>query len=345
MKARLLSWLGLALSAGLLYWIASRFDLAAALGALELADPGWLAAATGVYCVLFVLRGVRWSILLRHLQPIRATTATEVFLIGFMANNVLPARLGDVARAYVLARRERLPAAGTFSSVMLERIFDGLTVVAFLNAVLWLAPPEGSWIQPVAVVATLVFVGALVACVLVAFFEQPTLRLARAVLSPLPDAVGDRVVGIVERLGHGLHALKSGTQTIQVLALSLLIWGIEVSVYVLVGQAFGLSVPVLGMVLVMCVLTLGLAAPSAPGFVGVFEAAIIEAVALYGVAGEAAVAYAVVVHLIHYVPGTVLGLGLAYRSGLSLGALRQAPEQTDAAPPRDATPAPFAGAN
>ena len=100
-------------------------------------------------------------------------SASEAFIIGFMANNVLPARLGDVARAFVLARRRRIPAAGTFASVMLERIFDGIVVVGFLNAVLWLAPPSGTWIRPLAYLGALIFVGALTVCLLIARFEAP----------------------------------------------------------------------------------------------------------------------------------------------------------------------------
>lgn len=328
---RLLPILGLLLSAALLGWIATRFDMGAAVQAIGVANPLWLGAATVLYCLLFIIRGVRWAILLRHLKPISNRDATEAFVIGFMANNVLPARLGDVARAFVLARRRRIPAAGTFASVMLERIFDGIVVVGFLNAVLWLAPPSGTWIRPLAYLGALVFVGALTVCLLIARFEAPTLQLTRAVLRPVPDGVAKKVLGLVERLGQGIHSLKRADQTVQVIALSIVVWAAEVAVYVLIARAFSLEIPVLGLVLVMCVLTLGLVAPSAPGFVGVFEAMVIEALALYAIAGPPAVAFAVTLHLIHYVPGTVLGLAFTWRSGLRLGDLRSAGKTSAAA--------------
>lgn len=332
---RAVTWLGVLLSLGLLAWIALKFDLAAAVDALGVADLGWLAAAAAVYCSLFVVRGVRWAILLSPLAPVSHATATSAFVIGFMANNVLPARLGDVARAYVLARRVQIPASGTFASVMLERIFDGLIVVGFLNVVLWVAPPEGTWIRPVALVGAAAFTGALAACLLVAFFEPQTLRLARLVLAPLPERISDRVVGLVERLARGIHSLKSPAQTARVVLLSVFVWAAEVVVYVLIARAFGLDLPTLALVLVMCVLTLGLVAPSAPGFVGVFEAMVIEALALYAVSGPEAVAFAVTLHLIHYVPGTLLGLAFTWRSGLRLGDLEaaaQAPATSEAYP-------------
>ncbi|MCA9551909.1 MAG: flippase-like domain-containing protein [Myxococcales bacterium] len=331
MKGRIVTWLGLLLSAGLLAWIATRFDLTAAAAALKVADLGWLAVATVVYCALFALRGVRWSILLSPLAPVSWSTAAEVFVVGFMANNVLPARLGDVARAYVLSRRRSIPAAGTFSSVMLERIFDGIIVVAFLNAVLWVAPPDGAWIKPVAYLAALVFVGALAACAIAAFFEAPMLAILHRLLGR--GALAERLCGLVERLGRGLHALKSPAQTAKVVALSVLVWSIEVVVYVLVARAFGLELPLLGLVLTMCLLTLGLVAPSAPGFLGVFETVVVQALALYGVAGDEGLAYAVTLHLIHYVPGTLLGLAFAWKSGLRLGELRAAARAPSAAEP------------
>lgn len=331
MKGRLVTWLGLLLSAGLLAWIATRFDLAAAGAALRLAQPGWLILATLVYCALFALRGVRWSILLTPMAPVSWRTAAEVFVVGFMANNVLPARLGDVARAYVLSRRRGIPAAGTFSSVMLERIFDGLIVVAFLNGVLWAAPPEGGWIRPVAYLSAAVFVGALGACAVAAFFEAPLLALLRRLLGG--SALGERLAGLVSRLARGLHALKSPKQTAQVIALSVVVWAIEVVVYVLVAKAFGLTIPTLGLVLTMCLLTLGLVAPSAPGFLGVFETVVVQALALYGVGGDAGLAYAVTLHLIHYVPGTLLGLAFTWKSGLRLGELRAAARAPSGAEP------------
>ncbi len=316
--------LGVLVSIVLLGWIATRFDLAATAHAIGLANPVWLAAATVLYCLLFIVRGVRWAILLHHLKPVSIRDATEAFIIGFMANNLLPARLGDVARAFVIARRRAIPATGTFASVMLERIFDGLVVVGFLNGVLWLAPPPGTWIRPLAYIGAAIFVGAITVCVLIAFFEKPTLQLARLVFGPLPAGLTRKLLGIIAKLTEGIRSLKSGAQTARVIALSIFVWTAEVAVYVLIARAFGLEIPVLGLVLVMCVLTLGLVAPSAPGFVGVFEAMVIEALALYTIAGPAAVAFAVTLHLIHYVPGTVLGLAFTWRSGLRLGDIRNA---------------------
>ena len=323
---RIVTWVGILLSLGLVLLIVTHFDMREALLAIRLADPLWLAAAVAGYCLLFPLRGARWARLLMPIKPITRRTATEVFLIGFMANNVLPARLGDVARALVLARRERVPASATLSNVILERIFDGLVVVGILNLVLAIDPPQAAWVGPVSIGMAALFSGALLASVLIAWREREVLALLRFFLGWLPEEVVAKIVGIVERLGRGLHTLKSARQTLAVLVLSVVIWSLEVAVYLLLQRAFGMHVPVLGMAFVMSILTLGLTAPSAPGFVGVFEGLVIVGVTLFGISAPLATAFAITLHLIHYIPGTLLGLTFAWSSGLRLQELRAAEE-------------------
>ena len=324
MKARLITWAGIALSAVLVFWIVNKFDLVEAAQVIQAADLRWIIASALVYGALFTLRGWRWAVLLRPIKTVSSWRCFEVFTIGFMANNILPARLGDVARAYVLARQERFPAASSFSSVMLERIFDGVTVVLFLNIVLYVRPTEDPWINYVRVLSGAVFLGAIVVCGLIAWNERLVQTMVQKTLFFLPDGLQEKISGLVDRLAAGLHSLRSPSQTALVIALSLVIWTIETSVYVLAGYAFGLNIGFMGMVLVMAVLTLGLSVPSAPGFVGVFEGLIITAVGLYGVQGESAFAFALTVHLIHFIPGTLLGVFFAWRSGLQLAELRAA---------------------
>jgi uncharacterized protein (TIRG00374 family) len=323
MRPKIVTWIGVGVSLGMVVYIATRFDLASAVRAIELASPLWLVAATLTYCVQFPLRGLRWSILMRAVKPVSFGAATEVFTIGFMANNVLPARLGDVARAFILARREGIPASATFSNVVLERVFDGLTVVGFLATVLWLDPPHADWIGPVAVSAALLFVGAVAVAVLVAFFEDAVLKILGSTLRFVPSELKAKLLALVQKLARGFHCLRRPRETLMVIALSLLIWSAEVVVYVLVQNALGISISPLGLTLVMAMLTLGLTVPSAPGFVGVYEALIIGSVGIYGVHDPLAPAFAITMHLIHYVPGTVLGLIGAWKSGLRLKELQQ----------------------
>jgi glycosyltransferase 2 family protein len=321
-RTKLLTWFGVLLSAGIIAYIAFTFDLGDSVRAIALADPLWLVLAAALYLVLFPLRGLRWAVILRSIKPVSTSAATEVFAVGFLANNIMPARLGDVARAFVLAKREGVSSSSSFATVLLERVFDGLTVVGMLLLVLWIRPPSSGLVEGFAWIMAIAFPSAVFVAALVAWNEARAVALARAILSPLPDRISRRIVGILERLSKGLHTLRSAKATLAVLALSLAIWSIEVGVYLLAQRAFGLEVPTHGMVLVMAVLTLGLTMPSAPAFVGVFEGLVIAAVAVYGVGSTLGTAFALAMHLIHFIPGTLLGAFFTWRMGLRLRELR-----------------------
>lgn len=335
MQRRILTIAGLALSIALIVYIATAFDLAGALRSMRMASPLWLLAATVAYSLQFPLRGLRWAVLMRALKPVRWSTATQVFTIGFMANNVLPARLGDVARAFVLADRERIPASATFSNVMLERVFDGLTVVGILSVVLWLEPPSQPWVQEAALVMAAIFAAAVTVSALVVYNERLALDLARLVLRPVPERLSARALGLLGRLSTGLHTLRSARETLIVSLLSVVIWCAEVVVYVFVARAFQLDISPLGLAMVMAILSLGLTAPSAPGFVGVYEGLVIKALDVYGIGDPVAPAFAITMHLIHFIPGTILGLAFTYGSGLRFRDIRAAQTGGGGAAPPD----------
>ncbi len=318
MKAKLITWLGLGLSLALLVWIASKIDVGQTVKVIAQADPLWFAAATLAYVALFPLRGFRWAVLLAPVKKVSTRTASEVFLVGFMANNLLPARLGDVVRAFVLAKKEEVAASATFSNVMLERIFDGLSVVAILAISLFFAAPGAGYVQSLGIVMALAFLGAMSLCVLLAHNEDRTISLMCKVAFFLPQEILEKLVAIAKKLSFGLHTLRSLRQSMIVMALSALVWALEVLVYVLLAQALGIELSAMALALVMAILTLGLTAPSAPGFVGVFEGLVVSALGLYAIEATPAAAFAIALHLIHYVPGTLLGLGFAWGQGLHL---------------------------
>ncbi len=322
MRGRVLSWLGLLVSAAAIIILVRTFDVEAAARALGRAEPVWLLLAAVAYTLLFPLRGLRWSRLLQPVKAISVESATLVFAVGFMANNVMPARLGDLARAVVLAKKEGLSTSTTVSNIGLERIFDGLTVVGILLGVLAFAPPGAAWVEQVAWGMGGLFLAAVCFAGFLARSEGPALALLSWVLRPLPERISAPILGIVKRLGEGLHVLRSARQTAEVLLLSIAVWALEIVVYVLVGRALGIEVPIHGMALVMAVLTLGLTAPSAPAFVGVFEGLVVAAIGLYGVGAPEAPAFAVAMHLIHFLPGTLLGAAASWRLGLKVRELK-----------------------
>lgn len=329
MKKKLTTWIGIAVSLAVIVFIAMRFDLKSAAHFISMADPMWLAFAVVVYVVQFPLRGLRWSILMHAVKPVSAKSATEVFTIGFMANNILPLRLGDVARALVMARRENIAASATFSNVMLERVFDGLTVAGFLGLVFLFAPPDAPWVEGAGLITAAIFVSAVIVAAVTAWNEERALKIASAILSFVPVKLKEKLLGIISKLAKGLGTLRNPTATAKVVALSLVIWAGEAVVYVIAQRAFGLHLSYMQMCLVMAVLTFGLMAPSGPGFFGVYEGLVIAALAVYGVGEPTAPAFAITMHAIHFIPGTLLGIVFAWKSGLHLKEIRAASEEKE----------------
>ncbi|MBI4816960.1 MAG: flippase-like domain-containing protein [Deltaproteobacteria bacterium] len=315
--------MGAALSVGLLAYGASRFDRQKTLEALRGADVHHLFLAALFFMALYPVRGLRWSALLKPVARVPVKTATEVIAIGALANNVLPARLGDVARAFVLGRAQGVSGAAVLSTVLIERIFDGLTVVFALSMVLAFAPPGAAWVRGVGALTGLIFIGALIAATSVAIFQARAIALFRMLARPLPQRIAGKLVGILERLSAGCAALKSPLSWVKVGSISAAIWTLEVAIYIVVAHGMGLElgeagVPSSGFFLMLGVLNLGLAAPSLPAFVGVFEALVVSSMTLYGVTPEAALAYALVLHAVHFAGSSIFGLASLARHGLKV---------------------------
>ncbi|MBK8013833.1 MAG: flippase-like domain-containing protein [Deltaproteobacteria bacterium] len=337
MSHKKLTVLGLIVSISVLVVLAHEFDVRAVVQTLEGADRRWIAIGALSYVSLFVLRGLRWALILHPLAPVSVASATEGFIVGAMANNVLPARLGDVSRALWLARREAVSRSSVFSSVLFERILDGTTVVALLGAVLWLEPPEAPWVGAIGQSMAFVFISASLTVFLVAHAESKVLLIAQRMLRWLPARRLDRVTSTLTKLARGVAVLRDRKRTVSIVLLSVGIWLSEVAIYAVIQRAFGLAIPLSGLALVMCVLTLGLTVPSSPGFVGVYEGLIIATLSLYSqdTHGVAA-AFALMMHLVHYVPVTLLGLFIVSRRGLKLRELTSTSEP----PPTDVDDAP-----
>ncbi len=334
--------LGLAISAFFLYWALKGKDPAEVWRAVRQADPWLFAASVVVVTLTFPARAFRWRVLLGaavqsrpRLYPVWLATA-----IGFMANNVLPARAGEVARAWAGSRLVGLPTTTALSTIAVERVFDGVVVVLML-AIGIAAPgfPDGVELRGVSVQAIAasmgaLFVVALGVLALAAHYPERALGIGDAAIHTLlPGRVAALAAKIMRNLFAGLSVLRSGRDFARVLGWSFVVWGTNVVSYNLAFAAFHLpNVPLSASLVLQGIVVLGVAVPSAPGFVGLFEAAVIAALAIYGVPGDTAFGFSVALHMSWFIPITALGLWALVRAGLSFGDLGQGARRQEAAP-------------
>jgi hypothetical protein len=324
--------LGLVIALLLLWWALHDVSPGDVWGEIRSAHLGWLLAAVAAATAQFPLRAVRWWFLLRYEgAPLPASSLWHATAIGFMANNLLPARAGELVRAYTVRQLAGVRFVTAFGSIAVERVLDGLLLVAFLVVGLVAggfpasATIGGTSLTRMAVGGAAFFGSILAAALLVVWLPTPTRRLAHAVLGRgLPVSWTARALTLMDGLLDGLSALRAPGRLAAVTCWTLILWLTNAASFTLAFLAFDLRLPWSAALLLQGVLAFGVALPSAPGFFGVFEGAIRAALALYGVSARSAVSLAIGYHIGGFIPITVLGLWSLWRTNLRLGDLRSA---------------------
>ena len=285
--------------------------------ALAGAQYALLLPALALYFAGVWVRSVRWRHLLAPLARVSSARLFPVVVIGYMANDVLPLRLGEVARCYVLRRREGIPQSAALGTVLVERVTDGLTMLVFMGVTLPLLPFSAALYRLMGAAGAL-FVGVSAAMVILATRPALAMRLLNVLLRPIPRGVADRVRGMASSFLSGMGALGGAGATVRVFALSCAAWLLEAGMYYVLMFAFPVVPSAALAVLTTAVANLGTLVPSSPGYVGVFDFIGRSVLAQFGVPEEAALAYVLVVHAALVVPVTLLGFYYTWREGVSL---------------------------
>ena len=320
---RLRLWLGIAVSLVLL-WVAFRGVPLEELGhSLRQIRPLWLLPVLASILVRFWLTAVRWQVLLRPAKRIGTHRLFAVTLIGFMANNVLPARLGEFVRAYALGRTEALSSSLSFATIVVERVFDGFTLLLFLVVGLSFLDPQ-PWLLWSAAAAGALYLAAL--GVLLGLRRPGGAALSAWLVGWLPAGLRVRVSGLLASFTLGLQVFDDPRALLAVAGLSLLIWLINVAGIQAMFATFALDLPVHAAMLVQAIIAVAIVLPSAPGYVGTFQVATVAALALFAVPEATALSLSLVYHAVNYVPITVVGLVYLSAMNLTLGELRAAGE-------------------
>jgi uncharacterized protein (TIRG00374 family) len=317
--------LGLAVSLlflGLLLWRADPREIVAAFAG---ANYVWLIPAVLIFFVELWVRAVRYRFIIHGLKPISATALFPILVIGNMANNLLPLRMGELVRAYLLGERHNLSKMASLGTGVVERIFDGLTLLVLLTATIAVLGASRA-VHDIVLIAVAVF--ALALAVFIACLASPdgSERLVAWLARPLPHRFRDRAVSLAVSFIEGLRSLRHPAAISWVVGTSLVCWLLETVVYACVGQAFALDIHWGYYLMAVCAGNLALTAPSSPGGTGVFEFVVAQVIILAGVDESVATAYAFAAHATVLLPATLLGLYCMWSMHLSLGRLSRGAE-------------------
>lgn len=351
-------WLGLAFTAAALWWAMRGVDLGLLWRTLATAQWQWLLLGLPLYLVGYWSRARRVSQLLAPIKPVPTNRVLPPLVIGFLFNNVLPARLGEFVFAWLLGKREGISKTASFAVVVLSRILDGITIVAFflfgLFAFMKLGSQAGGEVEMVEVAGVLLsrhdllgkvylagIGGAILfglvsgACFLLIARRDLAVQLADRVLSVLPQRFSLAGQGALERFIRGLDILQEPGRLFGVFLFNFIPWGLELFTYYFGARVFGLELTLRESALVMGMTNLAMIIPSGPGGLGLFEWGGMMVMALLGVEKTVALAYIVMVHAIILLPINVWGAWFLWREGISFGeALRSSGEDERARPSR-----------
>jgi uncharacterized protein (TIRG00374 family) len=327
--------LSFGISAVLLVLVLRGIDANKLGAALGEADWRLIPPAVVLYFVGAWLRSVRWKLLLPE-QNVSTGTLFRALIVGFTVNNLLPVRMGEVARAFLLARWCRVPYGATLASLVVERILDGLSLALLLLLALRFVPePPGYLVTGSLVVAGVFCAGALV-LVLAAWRASLIVTIADRLTRPLPARAHELAVKLATSFARGLSLVRGRGRLLRMAGLSVLEWCFEMSLFLVLMPSLGMLADVPVAFLVGTTANFATLVPSAPGYVGTFEAALTTVLRdTAGVDSEVALAYAFVVHATLFLPVILLGMLFLWRAHVTFAQITHAPDRTAASSAED----------
>ncbi len=310
-------WIGLFISAVCLYFAFQGIRLDQVADAVRGMQFVWLIPAVLFFIFSYGGRVFRWQLLFAP-QHIRLASVFHALNIGYFLSNILPARLGDLIRAYLIGDLESVSKARALSTVVVERMSDGLTVVLVLAVTALFVPNVPVEAREGAIGVAAVGIAGIIFLLVLSFQKERGLALLRRLTARISLLQRPSLWQAFESLIDGFAVLRSPRPVFGVGMWSLDAWVLGGLMYWAVMRAMSLDLPIAAAFLVMTVTSLVVVVPSSPGYIGVFHAvATFTLTSVYGVDKSTALSYAIVMHAFTYIWLIVLGTYSIWREGLT----------------------------
>lgn len=318
-------WLGLIISAFFLWLAFRKVDFSLVWEQLKTANLTYVALGIGAYFIALFVRTWRWKVLLLPMKSISVIKLFPVLSAGYMANNIYPARAGDLLRTVLLRKKEDVPISASLATIIVEHLFDGIAILALVLLNLgqltnfapnsqWIGIIEKSafWVGLIFGLILLVFIG-------IVLLPEKMRGFSNWVINHLiPTKFRSTLSGIVDKFTDGLRVLRSPFQSLLVMFQSVLIWVVETGLYWGVMKAMGLDLNFQSLLMIVGIVNLVLLVPAAPGGLGTFDAATKSMMELFGVNPENALSYALLLRVALWLPVTLVGAFFFVKEGFGL---------------------------
>jgi len=319
-------WVGLLISVIFLFIALRGLQITDVWEGIKSADFIWLLPAIAIYFLAVWMRTFRWHLFLRPIKEIPIKEVFPIVTIGYMGNNIYPARAGEILRAIVLKHKHEIPVSGSLATIVIERIFDGVIMLGFivLNLSKITTLPGAieflKTIRTVTLWGSIVFISALIIFMLTAIFPEKAQNVLFLMLEKtIPKKWRGKIQSISMKFITGLRSLSSPINVIKIFFISIIIWLLETGFYWFVMYAFPFRVSFSTLMLMNGVLNLFTAIPSTPGYIGTFDAPGIAMLTAFGVNPEISASYILLLHAALWLPITLAG-GLFFgKVGLDWG--------------------------
>lgn len=317
-------WVGIAISALFLFLLFRKIDLDKLALAFREMDYRFIPPALALTFLSYFLRAVRWKFLLLPIKPTRLSNLFPSTMIGYMANNLLPARLGEFVRAYSLGQKEGIGTGAVFASLVVDRLCDGFTVLLVLLVTFFTIhlPPGMEHIQQGLVtggyVTFALYVAVLAFLALLRSRTDWTVRLVALILSPVSATFADKVIAQMRSFISGIRIPSQPAALAAIAVTSLLIWATAIWPVDLVLRSFGTVLPAVASMFIMVFLVFAVMVPASPGYVGTYHFACVTALSAFRIDSEKALSIALVIHGLSFFPVIAAGLYFLWRDKLTL---------------------------
>lgn len=309
-------WISILASALFIVLTLYKVDFQKTGEALETANYIYLPLGVMLSLLTNIIRSYRWKYVLNPIQKISILSVFSVVSIGYMANNILPARLGEFVRAYIIGKKEGISKSTTLATIVVERIFDGLTLLFFLTLIS-LFFPLPLWIKRVGFAATVFFLSLSVFLLILMFKKTIGIRLVERGVSLFSSYIAQRASRLMDSFLSGLVIINHKKDILMAFLFSVIAWLAEATAYYVIGLSFGIDLPLYVPVLTVVIVNLGIMIPSAPGYVGTFEFFCISVLAIFSVEKSIALSFAIVLHAVLFIPITIVGMIYFWKENLS----------------------------
>ncbi|MEK7273636.1 MAG: lysylphosphatidylglycerol synthase transmembrane domain-containing protein [Candidatus Desantisbacteria bacterium] len=289
-------WIGIGISVIFLYFALKNIEIKKVLKAFEEINYIYVFPVIFFSMITYVIRAWRWRYFFRHIKPIPFSSLFSATMIGFMANNILPARIGELVRAYCIGKKENISKSTSFATIVLERIFDGFSLL-FMFVITLIFYPFPEQIRKIGYLFAVIYLAAAGILISIKVWNQQTMKVVNFLCSYLPKQTGTAITGYAHSFISGLDVLENGWDVFFILLYSIIMWTLSAVSFYFMLPGCHLHLSFLATLFILIVVAIGIAIPAAPGSVGTFQYFTVLGLSVFGIDKNIGLTFSIVLHI------------------------------------------------